>query len=92
MVIDGNINYFPAEPRATAVIKADDTVPEVSAASIVAKVARDAYMAQVALDPQPYGFERHVGYGTKQHIAALKEHGPTIQHRTVSYKPLKAFA
>lgn len=89
VIIDGNINYLPEEPRATALIKADEVVPAASAASIVAKVARDRYMAMdAALQYPQYGFEKHVGYGTAMHIRALKEHGVTILHR-MSYKPIQ---
>ena len=89
IIIDGNINYLIEDTRSRAVIKADDTVPAVSAASIVAKVARDNYMAQIATEYPEYGFAAHVGYGTRAHIAALAEYGVTPLHR-LSYKPLKA--
>lgn len=88
VIIDGNINYLPNEPRARAVIKADDSEPAVSAASIVAKVARDQYMEQIALEHPVYGFDTHVGYGTAAHIAALTKHGVTPLHR-LSYKPIQ---
>jgi ribonuclease HII len=89
VVIDGNYNYFPDNPKSKAVIKADDTVPAVSAASIVAKVARDAYMAEAAHKYPGYGFDAHVGYGTAAHIAALEALGVTEIHR-LSYKPVRA--
>lgn len=88
IIIDGNINYFPHDPRAKAVIRADDSVPAVSAASIVAKVARDEYMANEAHKSFPmYEFSKHVGYGTKLHIEMLKLHGVSPLHRK-SYKPI----
>ena len=90
MIIDGNINYFLHDVRAKAVIKADNTVPSVSAASIVAKVARDAYMTDMASRYAGYGFEKHVGYGTAAHITALQAIGVTDIHRK-SYKPIQAF-
>ena len=89
LIIDGNYNFFPEEPRAKAIIKADDLVPAVSAASIIAKVARDNYMEELAVQYPEYGFEKHVGYGTALHIERLKLHGVSDQHRR-SYKPIQA--
>ena len=89
IIIDGNYNFFPNEPKAKAIIKADLTIPEVSAASILAKVARDQYMAEAALRYPNYAFEKHVGYGTAAHVAALKLYGVCDLHR-LSYKPIKA--
>lgn len=97
VIIDGNIDYLALGPdilgqtyngKTQAIIKADDSVPAVSAASIIAKVARDQYMYQIAHKYPMYGFDRHVGYGTAAHIAALKQHGVTEIHRK-SYKPIK---
>lgn len=88
IIVDGNINYFPNDLRAKAVIKADDSVPAVSAASIIAKVARDEYMATKAHELFPmYEFGRHVGYGTKLHVEMLKLHGVSPLHRK-TYKPI----
>jgi len=89
VIIDGNINYFADNPKAIAIIKADDSVPAVSAASIVAKVARDTYMAELGEQYAGYGFDKHVGYGTAAHIAALKALGVSDIHRR-SYKPIQA--
>lgn len=88
IIIDGNINYLQYIPNTKAVIKADGSVASVSAASIIAKVARDAYMIKIAEKYPHYGFERHVGYGTKRHIEALRLHGVLPIHRT-NYKPIK---
>ncbi len=64
-----------------AVVKGDDKVEWISAASIIAKTTRDGYMCKIGeLYPQ-YGFEHHVGYGTAEHIKALKAYGPTPIHR-----------
>lgn len=89
LIIDGNYNFFPENPKAKAVIKADDSVPAVSAASIVAKVARDNYMAKIAAKYPEYGFDRHVGYGTALHLERLKLHGVSNLHRR-SFKPVRA--
>ena len=89
MIIDGNYNYLP-HLNSRAIVKADGTIPAVSAASIVAKVARDTYMEKLEQKYEQWQFERHVGYGTAVHIAALKEFGVSDIHR-LSYKPIKAF-
>lgn len=89
VIIDGNINYLPESGKARALIKADATEPSVSAASIIAKVARDQYMAELPGAYAGYEFEKHVGYGTAAHIAALKRLGVSDIHRR-SYKPIKA--
>jgi ribonuclease HII len=88
IIIDGNVNFLSDNPRAKAVVKADNKIPAVSAASIVAKVARDKFMSTAALSFPGYGFETHVGYGTAHHIAALKRYGICVLHRR-SYKPIQ---
>lgn len=90
IIIDGNINYFPNDSRARAVVKADDSVLAVSAASIVAKVARDKYMTDLDEKYACYEFGRHVGYGTAAHIAALRQFGVCDLHRR-SFKPVAGF-
>lgn len=70
-----------AQPRA------DADVQEVSAASILAKTARDAYMLEVHARFPQYGFAAHKGYGTAVHMAALTEHGPCDEHRR-SFAPV----
>lgn len=87
LIVDGNINYFAANPKSIAVVRADDTVAEASAASIIAKVARDSYMQKISALYPEYGFERHVGYGTKFHADALQLHGISPLHRK-SFKPI----
>jgi ribonuclease HII len=89
IIIDGNYNYLANYPGSSCLIKADDTVPSVSAASIIAKVARDKYMEQMSTNYPGYDFHKHVGYGTKAHIAALKLLGVSELHRK-SYAPIKA--
>jgi ribonuclease HII len=91
LIIDGNYNFLRTNPKSRCIIKADDTVPEVSAASILAKVARDRYMADMALKYPGYFFERHVGYGTRQHVVALESLGLCDLHRR-SFAPIRALS
>ena len=88
IIIDGNINYLSDNPLAKAIIKADVNIAAVSAASIVAKVARDSYMSKAAEIYKGYGFETHVGYGTASHLVALNQLGVCLLHRR-SYKPIR---
>ena len=64
-----------------AVVGGDKTSAAIAAASILAKVSRDRHMAGLAAQYPQYGFERHKGYGTKAHYAALDAHGPCPVHR-----------
>jgi ribonuclease HII len=72
----------------TAIIKGDARVAEISAASILAKVERDAQMAVLHAQYPHYGFDQHKGYPTKAHMATLAEHGPCPEHRR-SYGPVR---
>ena len=88
VIIDGNYNFFPDNPKVRVLIRADDIIPAVSAASIVAKVARDNFMQNQALIYPDYAFEQHVGYGTKLHMEKLRIYGPCRLHRR-SCQPLR---
>lgn len=81
VIIDGNYNFLKHLPKTETLIKADDTVPAVSAASILAKVARDNWMIAAANDYPGYGFESHVGYCTPKHRAAVLNLGTCDLHR-----------
>lgn len=86
--VDGN--RLPDLPYpAEAIVKGDAKVPAISAASILAKTARDAKMREYARAYPEYGFERHAGYGTKEHVAALEQYGPTPIHRK-TFEPVKS--
>jgi ribonuclease HII len=89
IIIDGSFNFLADNPKASTLVKADDLIPAVSAASIVAKVARDQYMVELGLQFPEYGFESHVGYGTARHLEALQLWGITEYHRK-SVKPVAA--
>ena len=86
VLVDGN-----RLPRwrytATAIIGGDALHPCISAASIIAKEHRDRFMVAMARDFPGFGWETNMGYGTAQHLAALRQHGPTPHHRT-SFAPV----
>ena len=86
VLVDGN--RLPVLPmRAEAIVKGDDLVPAISAASILAKVTRDRWCHEVDTLYPVYGFARHKGYGTAVHLAALQTHGACPEHRT-SFRPV----
>ena len=85
-LVDGN--RLPELPcRAEAVVRGDGKSFSIAAASIVAKVARDAMMADLARDHPHYGWDRNAGYGTAEHLKALTLHGPTPHHR-ITFAPV----
>ncbi len=71
-----------------AIVKGDSSVAEISAASILAKTARDAEMLSLHLEYPQYGFDRHKGYPTALHLEALRRHGASEIHRR-SFAPVK---
>lgn len=92
IVIDGKVNFLSLTDLAkyvTTMPKADDLIKEVSAASIVAKVARDAYMRGIGEKYPEYGFEKHMGYGTLVHREAIAKYGICPEHRR-SFEPVKS--
>jgi ribonuclease HII len=94
IIIDGTVNFLKDTNKGsyvTTIAKADLLVPAVSAASIIAKVARDNIMAKYDAVYPGYGFATHSGYGTALHRAAIDAHGVTPIHR-LSFAPLAKYA
>ena len=87
VLIDGNRIPADLQYSAEAVIKGDSRVEVISAASILAKVSRDREMVMMAEQYPGYGLEKHKGYPTKAHVAALTELGVTPIHRR-SFRPV----
>ena len=87
IMIDGQQVPRELENRAIAIVKGDQLVSEISAASIVAKVVRDNHMALLNNKYPGYFWDRNVGYGVKAHFLALKSLGITPSHRR-SFKPI----
>jgi ribonuclease HII len=93
IIIDGTVNFLADTNKGryvTTMKKADLLIPSVSAASIIAKVARDSFMANQDKEHPGYRFESHVGYGTAVHSAAIDKLGVTPLHR-LSFAPLKKY-
>ena len=86
--IDGNMAPLLPDCAAVTVVGGDATVPAISAASIIAKVARDEEMVAASAHYPGYGFECHKGYATASHLAALRDLGPTPLHRR-SFAPVE---
>ena len=87
VLVDGHKSpYFPVESK--AVIKGDETVLAIGAASIIAKVFRDDLMEELGKKYPAYDFERNKGYPTKSHMQTLRAIGPCAQHRN-SFAPVK---
>jgi ribonuclease HII len=91
VLIDGNKTPAGRVPewrwQARAIVGGDASEPCISAASIIAKEHRDRLMRDLARAHPHYGWERNMGYGTAEHLAALRKHGPTPHHRR-SFAPV----
>ncbi|KGQ35980.1 ribonuclease HII [Gallibacterium anatis] len=90
VLIDGNRIPAALNIAAQAVVKGDSLVAEISAASILAKVARDQEMLLLHQKYPQYGFDRHKGYPTKFHLEALEKYGILAEHRQ-SFAPVKKY-
>ena len=86
--IDGNQLPRDLPCPAEAVVGGDALEPAIMAASILAKVSRDRLMRELHLEYPQYGFDRHKGYASRDHLAALEAHGPCPQHRR-SFAPVR---
>ena len=81
LLIDGN-RFHPMEGYAhVTVVHGDATYASIAAASVLAKTWRDEYMRKIALEYPQYGWDRNMGYPTKEHIEAIREYGYTPYHR-----------
>lgn len=79
--LDGSLKAPKRFVMQETIIKGDEKVPVISAASIYAKVMRDRHMEEQARTYPQYGFDQHKGYGTPAHLLAIRKHGPTPIHR-----------
>ncbi len=88
VILDGGLflDKKRSFPGAKTVIRADQSIPAVQAASILAKVSRDRLMVRLAKKYPAYGFEKHKGYGTRAHLRAVRKHGPSPVHRLTFLK------
>jgi len=88
-IIDGNVRIPEVAPdRQETIVKGDGKSASIAAASILAKVTRDRIMAELSLEYPQYNFQKHKGYGTKEHMAALSHYGPCPVHRK-SFAPVR---
>lgn len=88
-LVDGNRKPPVADTEVEAIVKGDAKIPQIMAASILAKTERDRYMINMDRLYPEYGFAIHKGYGTRRHYEAIKEYGPTPLHRLSFLKSLK---
>lgn len=89
-MVDGNRDPKLGDLRTETVVKGDGKITAIAAASILAKTARDAEMLALHAQYPDYGFDRHMGYPTAAHFAALQAHGPCPEHRK-TFAPVAKF-
>ena len=90
ILIDGNKVPDLKNYNLKAVIKGDQKIPSISAASIIAKVSRDKFINTLARNNKGYGWDQNFGYGTKQHLKAIKKLGINKHHRK-TFSPISKF-
>ena len=81
ILIDGNKLPKIENDKLKSVIKGDQKIPSISAASIIAKVSRDNFISKLGIKYKSYSWGQNYGYGTKKHLRAIKKFGVTIHHR-----------
>ena len=81
VLIDGNKLPILKNYKLKFIVKGDQKISCISAASIIAKVARDRFIIKISKDFNAYGWDNNFGYGTKKHLKALKKFGITRYHR-----------
>ena len=87
ILIDGNKLPKIENYKLKTVIKGDQKIPSISAASIIAKVARDNFISKLGIKYKSYSWGENYGYGTKKHLIAIKKFGATVHHRK-TFSPL----
>ena len=88
VIIDGNKTPEIKNYNLKSIVKADQKIPSVSAASIIAKVSRDKFMTKLSKKFKNYGWDQNCGYGTQQHLKVIKKLGVTKHHRK-TFSPIK---
>jgi ribonuclease HII len=89
LLVDGHLALPGYDGEQEAIVKGDDLCFCIACGSILAKVARDHAMSSYGKSFPSYGFERHVGYATKEHLESIKQHGPCPLHRK-NFEPVKS--
>ena len=90
VLIDGNKLPNLKNYNLKSIIKGDQKIPSISAASIIAKVSRDRFITTLSIKFKNYGWDSNLGYGTKEHLRAIKKYGITKHHRK-TFSPINSF-
>ena len=92
ILVDGNHVPKINNIKIKAIIRGDEIIPSISAASIIAKVIRDGKIRELDRQYPQYGFAQHKGYGTQKHLLALSKYGPIKGIHRHSFSPIKEFS